>query len=208
MKVITYDRFKTFIEKLPTHLKEQSYTIENMESKDPMEPIAHLEWTLGIGLICLSIWNMSINALGLFLLCIGSVFPDIFDWALFRGKGFIRGHRELSHTVFFIFSLIVISWMFPILSFLTLGSFLHVLEDIISGGNSVFLFSPITHRGSILIINKEQSIKIGAWFRKVIKGSYTGSENIGDELSWLWLLTILGSWMLLIGIVLYFNIIL
>ncbi|KPK88135.1 MAG: hypothetical protein AMS27_00360 [Bacteroides sp. SM23_62_1] len=176
-----------------------------METNDSMEPIAHLEWTLGIGLICLSILNTTIDALGLFLLCIGSVFPDIFDWALFSGKRFIRGHRELSHTIFFILSLIVISWMFPVLGFLTLGSFLHIVEDIVSGGNPVYLFSPITHRGSILILSKEQSIRIGAWFRKIIKGSYTGSENIGDELSWLWFLTILGSWILLIGIFLYFS---
>ncbi|UCG01733.1 MAG: metal-dependent hydrolase [Candidatus Heimdallarchaeota archaeon] len=173
-----------------------------------MEPIAHLEWTLGIGLICLTIWNTSIDALGLFLLCIGSVFPDIFDWALFRGERFIRGHRELSHTIFFIFGLIVISWVFPAFSLLTLGSFLHIMEDIVSGGNPVFLFSPITHRGSILIISKEQSIKIGAWFRKVIKESYIGSENIGDELSWLWFLTILGTWILMIGIFVYFSIML
>ena len=170
-----------------------------------MEPIAHLEWTLGIGLICLSILNISIDALGLFLLCLGSVFPDIFDWVLFRGKRFIRGHRELSHTIFFIFSLIIISWMFPVLWFLALGSFLHIIEDIISGGNPVFLFSPFTHRGGILILTKEQSIKIGAWFRKIIKGSYFGSENIGDELSWLWFLTILGSWILMIAIFLYFS---
>ncbi len=179
-----------------------------MEIEHPVEPIAHLEWTLGIGLIFLAIWNTSVDALGLFLLCVGSVFPDIFDSVLFRGKRFIRGHRELSHTIFFIFSLIIISWIFPVLTFLMIGSFLHIIEDIISGGNPVFLFSPISHRGSILLISKEQSIKIGAWFRNVIKGSYTGSENIGDELSWLWLLTILGSWILMIGLFLYFDIIL
>ncbi|MFX0207319.1 MAG: metal-dependent hydrolase [Candidatus Hodarchaeota archaeon] len=170
-----------------------------------MEPIAHLEWTLGISLICLSIWNTSIDALGLLLLAIGSVFPDIFDWALFRGKRFIRGHRELSHTVFFVLILIVFSQIIPILIFLTFGSILHILEDIISGGNPVFLFSPITHRGNVMFVSKAQSIRIGAWFRTVIKGSYIGSENIGDELSWLWLLTILGSWILMFGILLFFG---
>ncbi|MFX1516784.1 MAG: metal-dependent hydrolase [Promethearchaeota archaeon] len=205
MREHAYKRFKTVAGEISTNLELQSETIENMEINDSMEPIAHLEWTLGIGLICLSILNASIDALGLFLLCIGSVFPDIFDWALFSGQRFIRGHREISHTVFFILSLMVISWMFPVLGFLALGSILHIVEDIVSGGNPVYLFSPITHRGSILILSKEQSIRIGAWFRKIIKGSYTGSENIGDELSWLWFLTILGSWILMIGVFLYFN---
>ncbi|UCG90496.1 MAG: metal-dependent hydrolase [Candidatus Heimdallarchaeota archaeon] len=171
-----------------------------------MEPIAHLEWTLGISLICLSLWTTSIEAVGLLLLAIGSVFPDIFDWALFRGKKFIRGHREFSHTVFFVLILIIFSQVIPVLIFLAFGSILHILEDIVSGGNPVFLFSPITHRGSVMLISKEQSIRIGAWFRKVIKGSYIGSENIGDELSWLWLLTILGSWILMTGIFLFFSI--
>lgn len=177
-----------------------------METNLLLEPIAHLEWSLGIGLICLAIWNTSINALGLLLLGIGSVFPDIFDWALFHGKRFIRGHREISHTIYFIFILIFLSQIVPILGFLTFGSILHVFEDIISGGNPIYLLSPITHRGSILLINKEQSIRIGSWFRQIIQGSYTGSENIGDELSWLWLLTIIGSWILMLGIFLFFGI--
>ncbi len=172
-----------------------------------MEPIAHLEWTLGISLICLSIWNTSIDAVGLLLLAIGSVFPDIFDWALFRGKQFFRGHREFSHTLFFVLILMLFSQVSPVLIFLTFGTILHIVEDIVSGGNPVFLFSPITHRGNVMLISKEQSIRIGAWFRKVIKGSYIGSENIGDELSWLWLLTILGSWILMLGVFLFFGIV-
>ena len=170
-----------------------------------MEPIAHLEWTLGIGLICLAIWNMSVDAMGLLLLGIGSVFPDIFDWILFRGKKFVLGHREFSHTIFFLIILIIIAHIIPALVFLTFGTILHILEDIISGGNPISLFSPVTHRGSIMLITKEQSIKIGAWFRKLIKGAYIGSENIGDELSWFWFLTILGSWILIVGIFLYFG---
>ncbi|MHA2247732.1 MAG: metal-dependent hydrolase [Candidatus Hodarchaeales archaeon] len=170
-----------------------------------MEPIAHLEWTLGIGLICLAIWNTSIDAMGLLLLGIGSVFPDIFDWILFHGKKFALGHRELSHTIFFLIILIIITQIIPIFIFLTFGTILHILEDIISGGNPIFLFSPVTHRVSIMLITKEQSIQIGAWVRKLIKGAYTGSENIGDELSWFWFLTILGSWILLLGIFLYFG---
>lgn len=176
-----------------------------MEIEDPLEPIAHLEWTLGISLICLTIWNMSIDAIGLLLLGIGAVFPDLFDWALFRGKKFLQGHREFSHTIFFLIILIIIAQIIPALVFLTFGTILHLIEDILSGGNSVFLFSPITHRGSIMLISKEQSIQIGGWFRNVIKGSYIGSENIGDELSWLWLLTILGSWILMLGIFVYFS---
>ncbi|UCE14595.1 MAG: metal-dependent hydrolase [Candidatus Heimdallarchaeota archaeon] len=170
-----------------------------------MEPIAHLEWTLGISLICFAIWNTSVDALGFLFLGIGSVFPDIFDWALFRGKKFIRGHREFSHTVFFVIVLVIISQIIPILAFLTLGSILHILEDIVAGGNPVFLFSPITHRGGIILISKDQSIQLGARFREVIQGAYIGSENIGDELSWLWFLTILGSWFLMFGIFLYFS---
>ena len=169
-----------------------------------MEPIAHLEWTLGIGLICLALFNMSADAIGFLLLGIGSVFPDIFDWALFRGEKFVRGHREFSHTVFFVAIIIIIALFIPILGYLAFGTILHILEDVLAGREPIFLFSPITHRGGIMLITKEQSISIGAWFRKMIKGSYIGSENIGDELSWYWLLTIVGSWILMFGIFLSF----
>jgi membrane-bound metal-dependent hydrolase YbcI (DUF457 family) len=116
------------------------------------------------------------------LLGIGSVLPDIFDWILFRGKKFVLSHREFSHTIFFLIILIIIAQIIPILVFLTFGTILHILEDIISGGNPIFLFSPVTHRGSVMLITKEQSIQIGAWVRKLIKGAYIGSENIGDVL--------------------------
>ncbi|MHA2224285.1 MAG: hypothetical protein ACXAC8_03730 [Candidatus Hodarchaeales archaeon] len=169
-----------------------------------VEPIAHLEWTLGISLICLAILNMSVDAMGFFLLGVGSVFPDIFDWAIFRGKKFVEGHREISHTVFFISVLLVFSQVIPILGYLAFGSILHILEDILAGRDPIFLFSPVTHHGSIMLITKKQSIKIGSMVRKYIKGAYTGSENIGDELSWFWFLTILGTWLLILGIFLYF----
>ena len=177
-----------------------------MEIEDSLEPIAHLEWTLGIGLIILAIWNTSVDALGLLLLGIGSVFPDIFDWALFHGRRFIWGHREISHTIFFLGFLIILSQIMPFLLFLTLGTVLHIIEDIISGGSPISLFSPLTHQGSIMLISKEQTIGIGGRFRKVIKGAYIGSENIGDELSWFWLQILLGSWILMFGILLYFSV--
>ncbi|MFX0084738.1 MAG: metal-dependent hydrolase [Candidatus Hodarchaeota archaeon] len=170
-----------------------------------MDPIAHLEWTIGIGLICLAFWNMSVDMFGFLLLGIGSEFPDLFDWALFRGKEFFSGHREFSHTIFFIIILIILAQFIPILGFLAFGSILHIIEDIIAGRDPVYLFSPLSHRGGIMLIDKDQSIQIGAKVRNLIKGSYKGSENIGDELSWFWFLTILGSWILIIGIFVYFS---
>jgi hypothetical protein len=176
-----------------------------MENEERVEPIAHLEWTLGISLICFALLNIQIEALGFLLLGIGSVFPDIFDWAVFRGKKFIRGHRELSHTFFFALFLIGSSYFFPILSYLAFGSILHIIEDILAGGVPVFLLSPVTHKGALMLISKDQSIQLGGKVRKIIKGAFTGSENIGDELSWLWFLTIIGSWLLVIGIFMYFG---
>lgn len=170
-----------------------------------MEPIAHLEWTLGISLICLTFLNMQIGALGFLLIGIGSVFPDIFDWSLFRGKKFMKGHREFSHTIFFVIILIFIAFVVPIFGYLVFGSILHISEDILAGRDPVYLFSPITHKGAAMFITKNQSIQIGAKVRRFIKGAFTGSENIGDELSWFWFLTILGSWLLIIGIFLYFG---
>jgi len=148
---------------------------------------------------------MQIEALGFLLLGIGSVFPDIFDVALFSGRKFEKGHRELSHTVFFVFILMIIAYFIPLLGFLTFATVLHIIEDILAGRDPVYLFSPITHRGSLMLISKENSIQIGAKVRKFIKGAFTGSENIGDELSWFWFLTIVGSWFLIVGIILYFG---
>ncbi len=170
-----------------------------------VDPIAHLEWTMGIGLICLAFWNMSIDTLGFLFIGIGSELPDLFDWAIYRGKKFVTGHREISHTIFFISGLLLLSQLIPIVGFLAFGSILHILEDILAGRDPIYLFSPLSHRGGIMLINKNQSIRIGAKIRKLIKGSYKGSENIGDELSWFWFLTILGSWILIIGIFVFFG---
>ena len=170
-----------------------------------MEPIAHLEWTLGISLIMFTFLDFQISALGFFLIGIGAVFPDLFDWAILRENSFLQGHRELSHTVFFITGLIILSFIAPPLGYLTFGSILHIFEDIVAGGNPVYPFSPLTHRGGLIVVNKDQSIRFGAWVRNFIKGSFEGSENIGDELSWYWFLTIVGSWLLIVGIFLYFS---
>ncbi|MHA2176264.1 MAG: metal-dependent hydrolase [Candidatus Hodarchaeales archaeon] len=168
-----------------------------------MDPIGHLEWTIGISLILFTIFPM--DALSFLLLGIGSDFPDIFDWVVYRSKNFQEGHRELSHTFLFIGSLIGISYFLPVVSFLTFGSILHILEDIIAGRDPIFLFSPFTHKGAIQLMTVEQTTTLGGKVRNIIKGSYIGSENIGDELSWLWFLTILGSWFLVIGILMYFT---
>ena len=170
-----------------------------------MDPIGHLEWTLGFGLMFCAIFQIPLDALSFLLLGIGSDFPDIFDWILYRGKNFQEGHREISHTVFFIGGLLVFSYFVPVILFLTLGSIMHILEDILAGRDPIYLFSPISHRGAIQIVSIEQSIAIGGRVRNLIKGSYHGSENIGDELSWLWFLTILGSWFFVIGIFMYFS---
>ena len=157
-----------------------------------MDPIGHLEWTLGFGLMLCAIFQIPLDALSFLLLGIGSDFPDIFDWILYRGKHFQEGHREISHTVFFIGVLLVISYFIPVIAFLT-------------GRDPIYLFSPISHKGAIQIVSIEQSIAIGGRVRNLIKSSYHGSENIGDELSWLWFLTILGSWFLVVGIFMYFS---
>ncbi|MFX0051497.1 MAG: metal-dependent hydrolase [Candidatus Hermodarchaeota archaeon] len=170
-----------------------------------MEPIAHLEWTLGISLICLAFLDVQINALGFLLIGIGSVFPDIFDLIIFHGKKFMTGHREFSHTILFVLILSSIAYFIPILGYLAFGSILHIFEDIVAGRDPVYLFSPFTHKGALMLITKNQSIQIGAKVRRFIKGAFTGSENIGDELSWFWFLTILGSWLLIAGIFFYFR---
>jgi hypothetical protein len=170
-----------------------------------MDPIGHLEWTLGIGLALCALLQIPLDALSFLLLGIGSDFPDLFDWALYRGKNFQTGHREISHTLFFIGTLLVISYFVPVIGFLTFGSFMHILEDILAGRDPIHLFSPVTHKGSIRLLSLEQTTSIGGRVRNIIKGSYIGSENIGDELSWLWLLTIVGSWIFIMGIFIYFG---
>ena len=170
-----------------------------------MDPIGHLEWTLGIGLIFCAFLQIPLDALSFLLLGVGSDFPDLFDWFVYRGKRFQEGHREISHTVIFIGGLFVISWFFPPIGFLAFGSLLHILEDIVAGRDPIYLFSPLTHKGAIKILSLEQTTAIGGRVRNIIKGSYIGSENIGDELSWLWFLTIIGSWILFLGIFMYFS---
>lgn len=170
-----------------------------------MDPIGHLEWTIGISLIIFSIFQVPLDALSFLLLGIGSDFPDIFDWAIYRGKNFQIGHRELSHTFIFISALLGVSFFIPVVRFLAFGSILHILEDIVAGRDPIYLFSPFTHRGAIQLMTVQQTTELGGRVRNIIKGSYIGSENIGDELSWLWFLTILGSWLLVIGILMYFT---
>lgn len=206
MKIVTLicRKRKSYLEPLDFLL---NYSVNHGKHGDhnKVDPIAHLEWTMGIGLICLAFWNMSIDTLGFLFIGIGSELPDLFDWALYRGKKFASGHREISHTLFFISGLLILTQFNLIFGFLAFGSILHILEDILAGRDPIYLFSPLSHRGGIMLINKNQSIRIGAKIRTLIKGSYKGSENIGDELSWFWFLTILGSWILIVGIFVYFG---
>ena len=99
----------------------------------------------------------------------------------------------------------VISFFVPVIGFLAFGSLLHILEDILAGRDPIYFFSPLTHKGSIRLLSVDQTTAIGGKVRNIIKGSYIGSENIGDELSWLWLLTIIGSWIFVVGIFMYFG---
>ena len=98
-----------------------------------MEPIAHLEWTLGISLICFALLGIEINALTFLIIGIGSVFPDLFDWTFFRGKRFSEGHREFSHTIYFITILVLLGFFVPPVMFLAFASILHIFEDILAG---------------------------------------------------------------------------
>lgn len=169
-----------------------------------MEPIAHLEWTVGFALIVAAIFNFQFDAVAIFLLGIGSSFPDLFDLFVFRGT-FAQGHREISHTLIFIVILWLPSLVWPPFIFLVYGSILHIIEDILAGGSPVHLLLPFTRKGGIMIISKEKTIKIGGKARNLFKGSYVGSENIGNELSWFWLQTILGAYIMVIGILFYFS---
>ena len=179
-----------------------------------MEPIGHVEWTLGIVLIVFGFLNLPLNGFEIFLVCFGAILPDIIDALTLWGSKFHQKHRAYTHNVFFLVLMLILSLVaHPITIFipfnpvapLFVGSLLHVFEDILSGIGPVFPFRPISDRFPLLIFTRDGSETVGRLTKKILGNAYIGVESLeADELAWFWFLTLLGSWVLIAGLLAFF----
>ncbi len=168
-----------------------------------VEPIGHISYTLSFFLFVHGIINVSLSPLEIVLIVIGSELPDLIDAIIFRGADFSRGHRSLTHTIFFLAFLFVLANFIPLIIYLAIASTLHVLEDIISGGTPVWPFSPLSKRYQIMLFTKEQTSRVGAWIKSILDDAFVYSDRINAELAWCWGQTILGSYLLSISLIVY-----
>ena len=168
-----------------------------------MEPIGHISYTLSFFLFVHGIINQPLGPLEIALIVIGSELPDLIDVVIFRGRDFARGHRSLTHTIFFLALLFIISYFIPIVSFLAMASTLHVIEDVLSGGTPVWPLSPLSKKYKIMLFTKEQTSRVGAWIKSTLDDAFVYSDRINDELAWFWGQTILGSYLLAASLLVY-----
>ena len=179
-----------------------------------MEPIGHVEWSLGIVLIIFGLLNLPLNGFEVFLVCFGAILPDIIDVLILRGSRFHQKHRAYTHNVFFLSIMLILSIIaHPLSLFIPLnpvaplfvGSLLHVLEDILSGIGPVFPFRPASDRFPLLVFTRNGSETVGRLTKRILGSAYIGVESLeADELAWFWFLTLLGSWVLIIGLLAFF----
>jgi len=183
---------------------------------EPMEPIAHVEWALGVVLLIFGILNFPLQGIEVFLLCFGAILPDIVDALVLRGRRFQLKHRAYTHNIFFLGILLFLSLAFQLILVpffqinliapLFFGSVLHVAGDILSGISPVFPLRPFSDRLPLLVFTKRGSEAVGRFTKHVLGGSFTGAESLeADEMAWFWFLTIIGSWILILGLLAYFT---
>ncbi len=168
-----------------------------------MEPIGHISYTLSFFLFVHGILNQPLGPVEILLIVIGSELPDLIDALIFHGTEFSRGHRSITHTVFFLGFLGIIAYFIPIFSFLAIASTLHVIEDVLSGGTPVWPFSPLSKKYEIMLFTKEQTSRVGAWIKSLLDDAFVYSDRINDELAWFWGQTIIGSYLLAASLLIY-----
>jgi membrane-bound metal-dependent hydrolase YbcI (DUF457 family) len=173
-----------------------------------MEQVGHLQWTLGITFILAGIFSIPITGWDIFLLGWFCHFPDILD--LMWGKGFAKHHRYVTHSLFFLLFWYLLAWLIGMKIFwiMAIGCTFHIAEDFLAGGAYIELLSPISnHYGRIMLISQTTQARIGRLVKNYFNSYVIGTESLSDELAYIWLLTMIGSWLFLAGLCIFYLLI-
>ena len=168
-----------------------------------MEQIGHLQWTIGIFLIIVSVLNIPITGWDILILGLVTPLPDILD-LLWGKQNFNLRHRFITHSLFFVLFWFIIAWLYTyrIFFLIGLGILFHIIEDIIAGGVHINIFSPFSGP-KIMIISKGTQKKIGKLVKKYFSAYFLGTESLSENLAYYWLITMVGSWLFILGLTFY-----
>ena len=168
-----------------------------------LDPIAHFEWTVGIILIIYAFLGLALAPLELFIVALAADLPDFWDLLFSSRKTFAGRHRIISHSIFFVGSLFLIGFIFPIFFLISFASLLHIFEDVLAGTDPILFFIPLTNRFGFTLVNKETNVKLGRIVKRYLSPYFIGIDALHEELAWFWALVIMGSFVLIIGLLLY-----
>lgn len=163
-----------------------------------METIGHLEWSFGIFLIISKIWNLEFSGMEFVLFGFASLFPDLIDLLAYNKELFQKYHRIFTHTLLFLLILVLLSFN-RIFFILAIGTALHFVEDWIGGG-PIYI---IPSRGEIILVSEERKEKVGLFLKPIFDEFVEETKYLPSELTWFFLLTIIGSFILGIGLIIY-----
>ena len=167
-----------------------------------MEQIGHTQWTLGLFLILAWIFQIPFTAFEFFFLGFMAHLPDLID-LLWGKQGFLKYHRFVTHSIFFIGFWLILALLTEVrlIWVIFVGSTLHIAEDILAGGGYIELFSPMTRKhGRILLVTRTTQERIGRIVKKHFSKYFLGTGSLSDDLAFFWLITMIGSWLFLIGV--------
>lgn len=164
-----------------------------------METIGHLEWSFGIFLVFCKIWNLEFSTIEFILFGFASLLPDLIDLLAYNKELFHKYHRVFTHTILFLLILISLSFFSKIFLILAIGTTLHFIEDWIGGGP--IYITP--GRGKIILLSEERIKNIGIFLKPIFDEFVEETQYLPSELSWFFLLTIIGSFILGIGFIIY-----
>lgn len=171
-----------------------------------MEPIGHVQWTIGITLIVAAVLRIEITGIQLFWLGWMSVFPDLID-LLWGKSGFQKWHRFVTHGVFFLAFWYLLAFLTGnVFVWLTaIGSTFHIAEDLLAGGMYVELLTPLSKTtGRVMFLSKAGQARIGRFMKDTMGRHILGTKSLSDELAFFWLVTLVGSWLFIGGVILYY----
>ena len=167
-------------------------SIPNGNEIGRIESVKHVEWLLVPFFIFFALSKQIISIEIFIIYLVGAQFPDILEGIFFKSNIEPEKRRLVSHTFLFPVILIILSYSYnPLLYYFSLSYFGHIIIDLFSGGDPVYLIGPFSSKIGGNIIHKENRLSIGEFvYNKV---GYLWEENTNSDLAWFWILQFFGS---------------
>ena len=166
-----------------------------------IESLKHVEWLLAFLFFYFGFINKQLQLEEFVFFLLGTQLPDILEGLLFKFNIHPLKRRKVTHTFILPLLVLVICTLTSINYMIVLGCVGHLIIDLLSGGDPIYLFSPINNKYNILIINKEKRLNFGNYVYKNL-GSYW-EEQTNADLAWFWVMQLFGSSLCVLAFVFY-----